>query len=79
MVAMFALGVMSIVWMGTVAVLIALEKLLPWRRAATWTTAAVLVGLAVFILIAPHALPGTTIAPMTPMSIVGSSAGTSGA
>lgn len=79
MAAMFALGVMNIVWMGSVAVLIALEKLLPWRRAATWTTAAVLVALAMFILVAPHALPGTGIAPMAPMSIVGSAVSTRGA
>jgi len=64
--------------MATVALLIALEKLLPWRRTATYVTAAVLVGLAVFVLVAPHALPGTTIEPMTPMSIVIPAHGTIG-
>src|SRR5438874_12229753 len=29
---LFALGVMSVVWMAVVAGLIALEKTLPWRR-----------------------------------------------
>jgi predicted metal-binding membrane protein len=67
MAAMFALGVMNILWMGSVAALIALEKLLPWRRTATYVTAAVLVGLAVFALLAPHAMPGTMM-PQTPMS-----------
>ena len=68
MAAMFALGVMNIVWMASVTALIALEKLLPWRRTATYVTAAVLVCLAVFVLVAPHALPGTTSVPMEPMS-----------
>ena len=69
MAAMFALGVMNIVWMASATVLIALEKLLPWRRTATSLTAAALVCLAVFVLIAPHALPGTTMIPMNPMSV----------
>ena len=32
MAALFALGVMSIVWMALIAALIVLEKTLPWRR-----------------------------------------------
>jgi predicted metal-binding membrane protein len=55
--ALFALGVMSVTWMAFVAVLITLEKMLPWRRVATWGTAAVLVVLAVMLLAAPHAVP----------------------
>ena len=35
MASLFALGVMSVAWMAFVAVLIALEKTLPWRRVAT--------------------------------------------
>jgi predicted metal-binding membrane protein len=58
MAALFALGVMSVVWMAFVAALIALEKMLPWRRAATWATAAILLVLAIAILAAPHAVPG---------------------
>ena len=46
MAALFALGVMSLAWMAFVAALIALEKTLPWRRVATWGTAAVLLVLA---------------------------------
>src|SRR5918912_553143 len=42
MAALFALGVMSIAWMAFVAALIAGEKLIPWRRAATYGTAAIL-------------------------------------
>jgi predicted metal-binding membrane protein len=61
MAALFALGVMSVVWMAFVAALIALEKTLPWRRAATWATAAILLALAVAILAAPHAVPGLVV------------------
>ena len=42
----FALGVMSSVWMAVVAGLIALEKTLPWRRTATYSTAIVLLSSA---------------------------------
>jgi predicted metal-binding membrane protein len=58
MAALFALGVMSITWMAFVAALIALEKTLPWRRAATWSTAAILLALAIAVLAAPDAVPG---------------------
>jgi len=47
MAALFALGVMSLVWMAVVAALITIEKTLPWGRVATWTTAGVLLALAV--------------------------------
>ena len=58
MAALFALGVMSLAWTALVAALIALEKTLPYRRAVTWGTAAVLVVLAVALVVAPHAVPG---------------------
>jgi predicted metal-binding membrane protein len=61
MAALFALGVMSVAWMAFVAVLITLEKMLPWRRVATWGTAAVLVVLAVMIVAAPHSVPGLVV------------------
>jgi predicted metal-binding membrane protein len=61
MAALFALGVMSIAWMGFVAGLIALEKLVPLRRAATYGTAAVLLALGVLMLAAPGAIPGLTV------------------
>jgi predicted metal-binding membrane protein len=61
MAALFALGVMSIAWMAFVAGLIALEKLLPWRRAATYGTAAILIVLAVLLIAAPDAIPGLTV------------------
>ena len=61
MASLFALGVMSIAWMAFVAGLIAFEKLVPWRRAATYGTAAILLTLGVLLLAAPDAIPGLTI------------------
>jgi predicted metal-binding membrane protein len=61
MVALFALGVMSITWMALVAALIALEKTVPWRRAVTWGTAALLFALAVAVVAAPHDVPGLVV------------------
>ena len=51
MASLFALGVMSIVWMAVVAGLIAFEKLIPSRRAATYVTAAILLVLGVLLLV----------------------------
>jgi len=61
MAALFALGVMSLVWMAFVAALIALEKTLPWGRVATWGTAAILGALAVAVIAMPGDVPGLTI------------------
>ncbi len=63
MAALFALGVMSLTWMALIAALIALEKTIPWRRAATWGTAALLTALAVAVLAIPHDVPALTIPP----------------
>ena len=61
MASLLALGVMSVAWMAFVAALIAAEKTLPWRRAATYGTAALLLVLGVLLLVAPEAIPGLTI------------------
>ncbi len=61
MAALFALGVMSIAWMAFIAGLIALEKLLPSRRFATYGTAALLLALAVLLVVAPDVIPGFTV------------------
>jgi predicted metal-binding membrane protein len=61
MASLFALGVMSLVWMAFVAALIAVEKTVPWRRAATFGTAAVLVVLGVLVLASPSTVPGLTV------------------
>jgi predicted metal-binding membrane protein len=61
MASLFALGVMSFAWMAFVAALIATEKLLPWRRVATYGTAATLLALGVLLLAAPDAVPALTV------------------
>jgi predicted metal-binding membrane protein len=58
MAALFALGVMSIFWMAVVAGLITVEKVLPWRRVAVWSTALLLLALAVGVLAVPDSVPG---------------------
>ena len=47
--------------MAFVAGLIAIEKLLPWRRVATYGTAAVLAVLGLLFLTAPGVIPALTI------------------
>jgi predicted metal-binding membrane protein len=61
MATLFALGVMSLAWMAFVAALIALEKTLPWGRAVTYGTAALLLVVGVLLLAAPDAIPGLTL------------------
>ena len=58
MVALFALGVMSLVWMAVVAALITVEKVLPWRRVAVLSVTAILLALAIGVLAAPGSIPG---------------------
>jgi predicted metal-binding membrane protein len=60
MASLFALGVMSVTWMAIVAGIIAFEKLIPWRRVATYGTSLILALLGVLVLAAPDALPGLT-------------------
>jgi len=67
MASLFALGVMSVLWMAVVAVLIAVEKILPWRRTATYGTTVILLALGVLVLVAPATLPGLTVATGDPM------------
>jgi predicted metal-binding membrane protein len=61
MASLFALGVMSVGWMAFVAALIAAEKTLPWRRAVTYGTAAILFALGLVLIAAPDMIPGLTI------------------
>jgi len=72
MASLFALGVMSVTWMAVVAGLIAIEKVLPRRRVATYATTTVLVVLGVLMLAAPDALPGLTVPGPSPMPAMGS-------
>jgi predicted metal-binding membrane protein len=61
MAALFALGVMSLIWMAVVAALITAEKTIPWRRTVVWSTTAILLGLAVMVAVAPHAVPALVV------------------
>jgi predicted metal-binding membrane protein len=70
MASLFALGVMSITWMAFVAGLIAIEKTLPWRRVATYATAAVLLVLGVLILASPHTIPWLGMPGRQPMQMM---------
>jgi predicted metal-binding membrane protein len=70
MASLFALGVMSVIWMALVAALIGVEKTLPHQRLVTYGTAGVLLVLGVLLLAAPDALPALTVpgAGMGPMA-----------
>jgi predicted metal-binding membrane protein len=61
MAVLFALGVMSLVWMAFVAVLIAIEKLLPWKALANRGIAVLLVTLGLAVALAPERVPGLTL------------------
>jgi predicted metal-binding membrane protein len=75
MAALFALGVMSLVWMALVAALVAFEKLAPWPRAGTVLAATVLMALAFGVAALPRNVPGLVVpashGPMTTMSMTG--------
>ena len=61
MATLFALGVMSITWMGVMAVVVAIEKLLPSDRLAIGITVVFVAALAFAVAFAPGQLPGLTI------------------
>jgi predicted metal-binding membrane protein len=61
MVALFALGVMSLTWMVVIAGLIAIEKLLPRKELANHLVAITLVVLALGVSLAPRHVPGLTL------------------
>jgi predicted metal-binding membrane protein len=67
MASLFALGVMSISWMAFIAAIIAAEKVLPWRRVATYGATAVLATLGVLLFAAPGAIPALHMHQMSPM------------
>jgi predicted metal-binding membrane protein len=56
MAALVALGMMDLGWMALVALLIAVEKLLPWRRAGTSVVTASLILLAVGVAFVPGSI-----------------------
>jgi predicted metal-binding membrane protein len=67
MATLFAVGLMSVVWMAAIAALIALEKLLPWERVANRGIALLLIVLALGVALAPDQVPGLTLPDSTDM------------
>jgi predicted metal-binding membrane protein len=61
MATLFALGLMSVGWMVLVAALVALEKLLPWKRLAFGSVAVLLLVLALAVALVPEDVPGLTL------------------
>jgi len=60
MLALFALGVMSIVWMAIVAAAILVEKTLPRGQHTAIVLAVVLAGLGIWVAALPASVPGLT-------------------
>jgi len=59
MLALFALGVMSLFWMGVVAAVVLIQKLVPLpQQRLTTGVAAALIGLGVWIAASPGSVPG---------------------
>jgi predicted metal-binding membrane protein len=60
MLALFALGVMSITWMVVVAIAILVEKTLPGGEALSRAVAVALVALGIWVAVSPTSVPGLT-------------------
>jgi predicted metal-binding membrane protein len=60
MLMLVALGVMSVTWMLVIAVLVLAQKLLPARAAIDLPLALAIVGLGIWIVLAPSSVPGLT-------------------
>jgi predicted metal-binding membrane protein len=58
MVMLVALGVMSVTWMAVIAVLVLGQKLLPAKAAVDVPLALAIVGLGIWIVLAPSSVPG---------------------
>ncbi len=58
MLMLVALGVMSVTWMSVIGVLVLAQKLLPAKAAADMPLALAIVGLGIWIILAPSPVPG---------------------
>jgi predicted metal-binding membrane protein len=61
MAVLFAVGVMNVGWMIVLAGLVAIEKLLPWNRAAISAIAVFIAVLGIAVAFMPGHVPGLTI------------------
>jgi predicted metal-binding membrane protein len=69
MLALFALGVMSVVWMAVVGLAVLAEKTLPGGETIARVLALGLVGLGLWVAIAPASVPGLTQPPANGMGM----------
>jgi predicted metal-binding membrane protein len=69
MLALFALGVMSVVWMAVVGLAVLAEKTLPSGQSFARVLAVALVGLGVWVAVAPGSVPGLTQPPANGMGM----------
>ena len=60
MVVLVTVGVMSLFWMGVVAAVVFVEKVLPHGPAVSKTLAVGLVGFGIWLAVAPDTVPGVT-------------------
>ena len=60
MLMLVALGVMSVTWMSVIAVLVIAQKLLPANAVVDVPLALAIVGLGIWIILAPSSVPGLT-------------------
>jgi predicted metal-binding membrane protein len=60
MVVLFALGVMSVLWMAVVAAVILAEKVLPYGLRLSRVVALALVALGLWVAVSPSSVPGLT-------------------
>jgi predicted metal-binding membrane protein len=75
MATLFALGLMSVMWMVVIAAVIATEKLSPWKRGAYLGVALLLIVLALAVALVPERVPGLTIPASADMSMDGGASG----
>jgi predicted metal-binding membrane protein len=66
MLILFALGAMSLTWMAVVTIVIFAQKVLPRAAGLHVPLAVALVGLGIWIAVAPDTVPGLTV-PMATM------------
>ena len=60
MLALFALGVMSLFWMAVVAAVILVEKVFPHGEAFARVLALALIALGLWVAVSPASVPGLT-------------------
>jgi len=58
MLVLVTVGVMSVIWMAVIAVLVLVQKLLPAKAAVDVPLALAIVGLGIWIVLAPSSVPG---------------------